>query len=132
VLQKKCIRIINFAPFNSHTNELFIKNQLLKLEDIIKIEKLKLIFDFKNNKLPKDLQTLFQLNSEIHSHTTRNVRKEGIYVPQINTNTYGNKSIRYSAPVLWNTLLKTNSEINNIKVLSTLKVYLKKYYLTYY
>ena len=132
VLQKKCIRIINFAPFNSHTNELFIKNQLLKLEDIIKIEQLKLIFDFKNKKLPKDLQTLFQLNSEIHSHTTRNVRKEGIYVPQINTNTYGNKSIRYSAPVLWNTLLKTNSEINNIKVLSTLKLYLKKYYLTYY
>ena len=132
VLQKKCIRIINFAPFNSHTNELFDKNQLLKLEDIIKCEQLKLVFDFKNKKLPNDLQNLFQLNSDIHTHTTRNVKKEGLHVPQINTNTYGNKSIRYAAPVLWNALLKTNSEINNIKTSSTLKLHLKKHYLTYY
>ena len=132
VLQKKCIRIINFADFNSHTNELYDKNQLLKLDDIIKIEQLKLVFNFKDKKLPKDLLNLFQLNSEIHSHITRNVKNEGIHIPQINTSTYGNKSIRFSAPVLWNTLLKTNNEINNIKSTSALKFYLKKHYLSYY
>lgn len=63
---------------------------------------------------------------------TLNVKKEGLHVPQINTNTYGNKSIRYAAPVLWNALLKTNSEINNIKTSPTLKLHLKKHYLTYY
>ena len=101
VLQKQCIRIINSADFNSHTNELFDKNQLLKLDDIIKAEQLKLVFNFKDNKLPKDLQNLFQLNSEIHSHITRNAKNEGIHVPQINTSSYSNKSIMYSAPVHW-------------------------------
>ena len=132
VLQKKCIRIMNHAPFNSHTNELFIKNELIKLEDIIKIEQLKLVFDFKIKKLPIDLKNLFQLNSEIHTHLTRNVINEGIYVPQINTSSYGNNSIRYSAPVIWNALIKNSNEINNIKTLLKLKLYLKNYYLSKY
>ena len=116
----------------SHTNELFIRNELIKLEDIIKIEQLKLVFDFKIKKLPNDLQNLFQFNSEIHTHLTRNVINEGIYVPQINTSSYGNNSIRYSAPVIWNTLIKNSNEINNIKTLSMLKLYLKNYYLSKY
>ena len=132
VLQKKCIRIINHAPFNSHTNELFIKNELVKLEDIIKIEHLKLVFDFKNKNLPNDLQNLFQYNNEIHTHVTRNVKNEGLYVPQINTSSYGINSIRYCAPVIWNTLVKYNNEVNNVKTTSMFKFYLKKYYLSLY
>ena len=132
VLQKKCIRIINHAPFNSHTNELFIKNELVKLEDIIKIEQLKLVFDFKNKNLPNDLQNLFQYNNEIHTHVTRNVKNEGLYVPQINTSSYGINSIRYCAPVIWNTSVKYNNEVNNIKTTSMFKFYLKKYYLSLY
>ena len=34
VLQKKCLRIINFAPFNRHSSPLFATNNLLKFEDI--------------------------------------------------------------------------------------------------
>ena len=44
ILQKKCMRIINFAPFNSHTNNMFLDNKLLKCDDLIKVEQLKLIF----------------------------------------------------------------------------------------
>ena len=52
-LQNKCIRIINNAPYNSHTNNLFQENKLLKLDYVIKIEQLKLVFLFKNGDLPK-------------------------------------------------------------------------------
>ena len=45
-LQKKCIHIINNAPYNSHTNNLFKENKLLKLDDVIKIEQLNLVFSF--------------------------------------------------------------------------------------
>ena len=62
VLQNKCIRIINNAPYNSHTNNLFQENKLLKLDDVIKIEQLKLVFLFKNWDLPKELNNLFELN----------------------------------------------------------------------
>ena len=64
ILQKKCMRIINFAPFNSHTNNMFLDNKLLNFDDISKVEQLKLVFDFKNKNLPIDLLDLFKLNSD--------------------------------------------------------------------
>ena len=41
-------------------------------------------------------------------------RKSGmLYIPSINTTAFGNKSLRYNTPVVWNKLLKTNPEISN-------------------
>ena len=42
------MRIINFAPFNSHTNNLFKSDKILKFEDVIKFEQLKIIYEFKS------------------------------------------------------------------------------------
>ena len=78
ILQKKCMRIIHFAPFNSQTNHMFFDNKLLKFDDIICVEQLKLVFDFKNKNLPIELLDLFKLNSDINSHITRNV---SIFIP---------------------------------------------------
>ena len=66
------MRIINFAPFNGHTNILFNSDTLLKFQDIIKFEQMKLVFEFKTNTLPLDLNNLFQ---EINC-LTRNVAKK--------------------------------------------------------
>ena len=85
ILQKKCVRIINFAPFNGHTNILFNSDKLLKFQDIIKFEQMKLVFEFKTNTLPLDLNNLFQENKEINCHLTRNVAKKELYIPQIQT-----------------------------------------------
>ena len=49
ILQKKCMRIINFAPFNSYTNDMFADDEILKFKDIISIEQLNIVFDFLNN-----------------------------------------------------------------------------------
>ena len=72
ILQRKCLRIINFAPFNSHTNDMFATDKILKFEDIISFEQLKVVFDFINNKLPDELNNVFQLNN----YNTRNASKE--------------------------------------------------------
>ena len=81
IIQKKCVRIINFAPFNGHTNILFNSDKLLKFQDIIKFEQMKLVFEFKTNTLPLDLNNLFQENKEINCHLTHNVAKNGLYIP---------------------------------------------------
>ena len=57
-LQKKCIRIINFSLFKDHTNGLFIENKLLKLQDVIKLNQLLIIYQFHSGRLPNDLDTL--------------------------------------------------------------------------
>ena len=112
VLQKNCLRILNFAPINSHINFLFLSDKLIKFTDVVKMEQLKLVFQFKHNMLPTDLLNLFELNSVVSSHCTRNVSKEGMFIPRIYTISFGIKSFRYSAPLLWNNFLKLSLLIN--------------------
>ena len=132
VLQKKCMRIINFAPFNSHTNNLFKSDKILKFDDVIKFEQLKIIYEFKSNSLPNDLSNLFIENKDINCHFTRNVANEGIYIPQIQTKSFGTNSLKYSAAVLWNNHLKNDVKINTFTSLYSFKKYLKKFYLSNY
>ena len=61
VLQQKCLRIMTFSDFNSRTNSLFSDLKLLKVQDIVKSQQLKLVYEFFDKVLPDDLQTLFDL-----------------------------------------------------------------------
>ena len=60
-LQKKCIRIISLSKYNAHTEPLFKKYNLLKVQDIFMIQQLKFYHKFVNNNLPLYFtrQTLF-------------------------------------------------------------------------
>ena len=125
ILQTKCIRVINHDPFNSHTNNLFEENKLLKLDDIIKFEQLKLVFLFKNGGLPKELNTLFKLN--INTYNTRNASKGVPSIPMINTTSFGIRSLRYSASVTWNECIKSINDFKDIKSINQLKNVMKNY-----
>ena len=39
ILQRKCLRIVTFSDFRSHTNHLFIEHKILKVREIIKLSK---------------------------------------------------------------------------------------------
>ena len=79
------MRIINFAHFNCHTTNLFNRDKILKFEVVIKFEQMKIIFGYKTNSLPQELKKQFQENNEIDCHFSRNVSKEGTFIPQIKT-----------------------------------------------
>ena len=123
VLQKKCIRIINHAPYNSDTKFLFQENQLLKLDDIIKIEQLKLVFQFKKGDLPNELNNLFKLNVNIYN--TRNASKGGLIIPKIHTTSFGNRSLRYSASLFYGINVLNLFKILTILTLSLLGIFTK-------
>ena len=44
ILQKRCMRLINFSEFQEHTTPVFKNFKILKLQDIIKFNTLKLIY----------------------------------------------------------------------------------------
>ena len=70
VLQRKCIRILTFSPYDSHvSNQTFIDLKFLKVRDVIKFFQLKLVYDFQCTILPTDLMELFQLSCEIRTDT---------------------------------------------------------------
>ena len=132
ILQKKCIRILTFSEFNSHTNQHFINHKLLKVDDIIKVQQLKLVYEFKTNRLPLEVQNLFKLSSAIHTYETSSSSREFLFIPQISTANYGNKSLKYQGPYLWNIISKSIPEINQIKTITHLKYVLKKHFLLSY
>ena len=110
VLQNKCIRIMTFAPFNSHIpNQTFIDLKLLKVRDIIKLNQLKLIYNFQCTTLPDDLMSLFTLSSEIRTsyQVLNSVVNKLLFIPHFKTITYGRHSIKYQGPKLWNETFKT-------------------------
>ena len=88
-------------------------------------------FDFKSNTLPEDLCILFHLNSTLHSYTTRSVTKEGIFVPGIQSTSYGIKTLN-SVPVIWNSFALSNPELCDIKYSFQLKRFLKDHFISRY
>ena len=69
-LQKRALRIISNSKYNAHTDPLFKEMHLLKLNDIFKLNALKLYHNFKNNKLPHFFQDMFTCEQS-HPYETR-------------------------------------------------------------
>ena len=83
------MRIITFSDFNSHTNALFTDLKILKVDDIIKLNLLKFIYDFNHDLLPSDLSNIFIYNSDIHNYNTRSTVIQGLFIPEMSTTNYG-------------------------------------------
>ena len=95
------------------------------------MEQIKIAYEFKNQQLPIELNNLFKLNSDVHSHFTRNVAKDGFHVPKIYTTSFGEKSLKYSAAIIWNSFIKVH-KVNNFKSIGALRHYIKNFFLSLY
>ena len=71
-IQKRALRTITKANYNSHTEPLFRKCEILKIEDQYEHQTSLFMYDFVNNLLPKSFVNSFKLNIElIPDRTTR-------------------------------------------------------------
>ena len=117
VLQKKALRVINSLPYNSHTNDSFHSNQILKLKDINTY--FQSIYMYKSDRdsfLPS------------HSYNTRNRSNLN---PTFQRLTTTQRSLSHSAPAVWNGLpddLKMSESLPIFK--RNLKTYLINRYAT--
>ena len=75
VLQKKALRIMSFAPFNSHSLSYFHDYNILKFCDIINIEASAFIKNCFNSNTFSVFAERFKLISESHAHNTRSSSK---------------------------------------------------------
>ena len=118
VLQKKCIRIMTFSKFNTHTNQHFIDLGLLKVKDIIKTQQLKITYDFHNNSLPHQVQNLFNYCDNVHGNNlVMNLvssRKRLLSIPRIKTIYSGQRSLKYHCVKLWNEVLTSGISIDSM------------------
>ena len=121
IIQKKCVRIISKANWNSHSEPRMKELKILKFEDQHLYQCATLVFDMLNRKAPDifDFHQEQNLNMELTTRLSVN-KPNNIRLPS-----YGNsqlKSFSSLAPAFWNTLSESlqGSESRNL-FKSTLK-----------
>ena len=129
-LQKKAVRLIVNAKYNSHTEPIFKQLFLLKIQDIFALQELKFIFKIKNGMLPHYFLNLqYFRHSDVHSHNTR---FSNYILPLQNQHVFVNKSICFRVPSILNNcpnIIKEKINTHSIKGYSN---YIKKYYIEKY
>ena len=98
-LQKRAIRIINGSKYNAHTEPLFKTNNLLKVEDIYKLQLQKFFFKFVHNTLPMYYIKNDIIKKENKKHNVRNKKEFAIPIVK---HEFAKKCIRYKAAVILN------------------------------
>ena len=109
-LQKKALRIMTFANFDSHSSPLFKKLNILKLTDLIFIKTASFMFDFKRNNLPYMFSNFFTSVSKIHSYNTRLASSLSYSLSKIRTN-YGKFGLRYNGSKIWNSINESTKSV---------------------
>ena len=118
LLQKRLIRIIHKKPFLEHTNPLFVESQILKIQDVFKLNIGLYMYDNSDITIP----------NRVHSYDTRN-RNE--LLPDRARLTITQNSIYVAGPSLWNTIpeqIKNSPSRNSFK--RQYKTYLLSQYAT--
>ena len=126
ILQKKAIRCIHKSYCNAHTEPLFIRSKILKLDDIYKFELSKCMFDCINGLLPIPIREYFTTNATIHTRYTRQIN-----IPHF-TQTYGTiseRSVTHKGPKTWSEIPQIIRLYANKKIYTRL---LNNYYITKY
>ena len=101
LLQKKIIRIMTFSKFDAHTNPIFHKLKLLKINEIIKLYIAIFMYQYVQGMLPNAFDSFFTTTNSMHDYSTRLALKSTFHLPKIRTN-FGKFSIRYFGSKVWN------------------------------
>ena len=98
-LQKRAVRIITRSKYNSHTDPLFKKLNLLKVNDLFETNVLKLYYKYQNKTLPIYISNMFAEFTCTHSYK---LRKKSILDNEGSNKPSGDKCIRHHLPVVIN------------------------------
>ena len=71
VLQNKLLKVLQAKTYRYSTNRLHNELEIIKVEDIAKLDAVTFIHNYFNNKLHQLFNNYFTLNRDIHSINTR-------------------------------------------------------------
>lgn len=119
VIQKKAIRTITNSNYNEHTAPLFKDLNLLRLNDLYKLNVGKFMYKMTHNKLPLPIKHTFIQNQEMHNHNTR----QGVHIKYRRTKIASNQ-ISHKGPEVW---LNIPADIQTAKTINQFKSKYKKF-----
>lgn len=116
ICQKKAIRTVTFSNRLTHTKPIFKKLSILTVFDINKQQTAIFMYKCINNLLPTKFFNLFDRNSNIHDHSTRQCDDIHILRHSLNIRRY---SVKIFGPKLWNSIpptIRLSPTLNSFKV----------------
>ena len=125
-IQKKIVRNLKCAKYNSHTDPIFKQLRLLKVEDIFKLKGALIYLKTLTGNTSDFLQTELQLNNIYHTHNTRQAQL--VHFNHVTSN-YDKQSINYK---IHHIIYELKNNIYKNKSLYTNKVIIKTHLLTRY
>ena len=128
-LQKWAMRAITCSKYNAHTEPIFKKLNILKIDDIYKLTALKFFYKFQNNNLPTSFHGIF--SSELPSHTY-NTRQRNTPRYQTPKTVLAKSTIRFKIPELIKQIPSCILEKISTHSLQGFSQYTKKYFLNQY
>ena len=104
LLQKKALRVICLSDFRAHTDALFLRHKILKINDLYSLNLGIFMYNLNSNELPDVFYSMFTKNYSIHHYPTRSA---GLFhFPKTRT-MISNKTFLFTGPKLWNSLSET-------------------------
>ena len=132
VLKKKVIRTISNADFNDHSSPLFKNLNILKFDDLLKMQYACLMWEYEHGNLPICFKQYFTKVSDIHNYETRNATagklSENI---KVNTSTHGLTMFKFWGPKVLNAI-KDIPFYNDAKTLHYFRHNYKQYLIDLY
>ena len=114
--QKKVLRIMNNSKINTSSNPIFKKFGILKLDDVLNLELLKLMYLTVNKCIPKPISDIFPANTTVHNYSTRH-RNDPIIIARNYAPLH--KSFICLAPTKWSNLNQATKNAKSYKMFST-------------
>ena len=135
VLQKRVLRLINFSDPKKHAIPFFLQTRSLPINFLYFERTSIMMHDIFNKAAPFNLNNLFELPDNIHSHRTRSVLNNCFFIENVRTELV-KRSFLSTGPKIWNSLplkikqlsksqFKTAIRDNLLKILKDSDDYLK-------
>ena len=112
ILQKRAVRYIANIPYRAHTEQKFIELQLLKIDDIRRMQIGEFIYRFNRGLLPPVYKDFFCLTTDRHPYQTRS--SGSYHEPYAHTNTRL-FSIRCTGAQIWNEIPLSIRQQTNLR-----------------
>jgi hypothetical protein len=105
-LQNRALRTINFQGPRTETLPLYASNEILKLEDLIKLNNCLFIHDYLHDNLPTCFEDYYVTLNSLYFERTKNAKLGCLFVPFKNSTKYGLNSITHQSLLTWNSITK--------------------------
>ena len=103
-LQNRALRTINFADLNDDPNPLYKRDDILKINDLVKLKNVLFVYDFLHNSLPACFNEEFVKLANVYTSVrTRSAETGCLFAPRRKTTEYGLQSISQQCIATWNT-----------------------------